>query len=96
MSSTYAAASTLQRGFAGKGAGGAGNWKAFDLCFHHQYDSGPRVCDQDNGRFYPTEIGTVVCDLLVKNFPYIFDIAYTAKLERNSTISKREMRSGPT
>ncbi len=23
----------------------------------------------------------VVCDLLVKNFPYIFDIAYTAKLE---------------
>jgi len=33
------------------------------------------------GRFYPTEIGTVVCDLLVKNFPYIFDIAYTAKLE---------------
>ena len=34
-----------------------------------------------SGRFYPTEIGTVVCDLLVKNFPYIFDIAYTAKLE---------------
>ena len=23
----------------------------------------------------------VVCDLLVKNFPYIFDTAYTAKLE---------------
>jgi DNA topoisomerase-1 len=34
-----------------------------------------------SGRFYPTEIGTVVCDLLVKNFPYIFDVAYTAKLE---------------
>ena len=34
-----------------------------------------------NGRFYPTEIGMVVCDLLVKNFHYIFDIAYTAKLE---------------
>jgi DNA topoisomerase-1 len=33
------------------------------------------------GRFYPTEIGGVVCDLLVKNFPYIFDFAYTAKLE---------------
>ena len=32
-------------------------------------------------RFYPTEIGMVVCDLLVKNFPYIFDTAYTAKLE---------------
>jgi DNA topoisomerase-1 len=33
------------------------------------------------GRFYPTEIGMVVCDLLVENFPYIFDTAYTAKLE---------------
>jgi DNA topoisomerase-1 len=33
------------------------------------------------GRFYPTEIGVVVCDLLVKNFEYIFDMAYTAKLE---------------
>ncbi len=33
------------------------------------------------GRFYPTEIGVVVCDLLVKNFPYIFDTQYTAKLE---------------
>jgi DNA topoisomerase-1 len=34
-----------------------------------------------SGRFFPTEIGMVVCDLLVKNFPYIFDIAYTARLE---------------
>jgi DNA topoisomerase-1 len=33
------------------------------------------------GRFYPTEIGVVVCDLLVKNFEYIFDTKYTAKLE---------------
>src|SRR6202522_697619 len=33
------------------------------------------------GRFYPTEIGVVVCDLLVENFPYIFDTTYTAKLE---------------
>jgi DNA topoisomerase-1 len=34
-----------------------------------------------SGRFYPTEIGMVVCDLLVESFPYIFDTAYTAKLE---------------
>jgi DNA topoisomerase-1 len=34
-----------------------------------------------SGRFYPTEIGMVVCDLLVKNFPYIFDTKYTARLE---------------
>ncbi len=33
------------------------------------------------GRFYPTEIGTVVTNLLVANFPYIFDPQYTAKLE---------------
>jgi DNA topoisomerase-1 len=33
------------------------------------------------GRFYPTEIGVVVCELMVKNFPYIFDTQYTARLE---------------
>jgi len=33
------------------------------------------------GRFVPTEIGTVVTGLLVKNFPYIFDTRYTARLE---------------
>jgi DNA topoisomerase-1 len=33
------------------------------------------------GRFVPTEIGTVVTQLLVKNFPYIFDTQYTARLE---------------
>jgi len=32
-------------------------------------------------KFVPTEIGTVVTKLLVKNFPYIFDPQYTAKLE---------------
>jgi DNA topoisomerase-1 len=33
------------------------------------------------GKFIPTEVGTVVTNLLVKNFPYIFDMKYTAKLE---------------
>jgi len=33
------------------------------------------------GRFYPTEIGVVVCELLVDSFPYIFDTKYTARLE---------------
>ncbi len=32
-------------------------------------------------KFVPTEIGIVVTGLLVKNFPYIFDTAYTATLE---------------
>ncbi len=34
-----------------------------------------------SGKFYPTEVGTVVSDLLVANFPYIFDTEYTARLE---------------
>src|SRR5438046_6212107 len=33
------------------------------------------------GRFFPTEIGLVVTDLLVENFPDIFDVQYTARLE---------------
>ncbi len=33
------------------------------------------------GRFYPTELGIVTSDLLVKNFSEIFDVAYTARME---------------
>ncbi|HEV2379751.1 MAG TPA: type I DNA topoisomerase [Terriglobia bacterium] len=33
------------------------------------------------GRFFPSELGMVVNDLLVKNFSDIFDIAYTARME---------------
>ncbi len=33
------------------------------------------------GKFVPTEIGMVVTELLVKNFPYIFETGYTATLE---------------
>ena len=40
-----------------------------------------KVGGKRNGGFIPTEIGTVVAELLVKNFPYIFDTAYTARLE---------------
>ena len=36
------------------------------------------------GRFYPTEIGMVVCDLLVESFPYIFDTQYTAQAGRGT------------
>jgi len=32
-------------------------------------------------KLVPTEIGMVVTDLLVKNFPYIFETGYTAQLE---------------
>ncbi len=33
------------------------------------------------GRFYPTELGMITSDLLVKNFSEIFDVAYTARME---------------
>ena len=37
--------------------------------------------NKHQGRFFPTELGMVVSDLLVKNFKDIFDIAYTARME---------------
>jgi DNA topoisomerase-1 len=36
---------------------------------------------KQQGRFYPTELGMVVCEMLVKNFSDIFDVAYTARME---------------
>lgn len=33
-------------------------------------------------RFFPTEMGTIVNDVLVKNFPEIVDIDFTAKMEK--------------
>ena len=37
--------------------------------------------DKQQGRFYPTDLGMVVAELLVKNFSDIFDVAYTARME---------------
>jgi DNA topoisomerase-1 len=37
--------------------------------------------EKQQGRFYPTELGMLVSDLLVKNFSDIFDVAYTARME---------------
>jgi DNA topoisomerase I len=36
---------------------------------------------RDQGKFRPTELGTVVTDMLVKHFEDIFDIQYTARME---------------
>ncbi|MFH1612575.1 MAG: type I DNA topoisomerase [bacterium] len=38
---------------------------------------------KEKGKFYPTELGIVVNDILVKNFPKILDIAFTAHLEED-------------
>ncbi|MBN2282592.1 MAG: type I DNA topoisomerase [Deltaproteobacteria bacterium] len=35
----------------------------------------------DKGRFYPTELGTIVNELLVSNFPRILDVGFTAAME---------------
>src|SRR5208337_3734227 len=37
--------------------------------------------EKNQGRFYPTELGMLVNDMLIKNFTDIFDIAYTARME---------------
>ena len=36
---------------------------------------------KDSGRFYPTELGVLINDLLVKSFPDILDVEFTANLE---------------
>jgi DNA topoisomerase-1 len=35
----------------------------------------------DKGKFFPTELGVVVTELLVKSFPTVLDIAFTADME---------------
>ncbi len=39
------------------------------------------VAKNENKRFYPTETGKMVCDILIKHFPRIVDIDFTAKME---------------
>ncbi len=36
---------------------------------------------KQGGRFFPTELGMVVTDLLIENFDDIFDVTYTARME---------------
>lgn len=36
---------------------------------------------KDGGKFAPTDIGEVVCDMLVQSFSDLFDVKYTARLE---------------
>ena len=37
--------------------------------------------EKHKGRFYPTQLGMLVSDMLVKNFSDIFEVAYTARME---------------
>lgn len=38
-------------------------------------------CSKDGGRFFLTELGNLVLELLLKNFPNILDYEFTAKME---------------
>ena len=40
------------------------------------------VAENDQRRFFPSEMGIIVNDVLVKNFPEIVDIDFTAKMEK--------------
>ncbi|OGZ65233.1 MAG: DNA topoisomerase I [Candidatus Staskawiczbacteria bacterium RIFCSPHIGHO2_02_FULL_43_16] len=40
------------------------------------------IIKNEQKRFAPTEMGTIVTDMLVKNFPQIVDIEFTAKMEK--------------
>ena len=40
------------------------------------------IAKNEQKRFFPTEMGTIVTDMLVKNFPEIVDIEFTAKMEK--------------
>jgi DNA topoisomerase-1 len=49
------------------------------------------------GKFFPTEIGMVVTDLLVRTSRTIFDYQFTARMEEELDESRRRLRrSGPT
>jgi DNA topoisomerase-1 len=39
------------------------------------------VAKKEKGRLYPTELGCLVTDLLVENFPDILDVQFTAQME---------------
>jgi len=40
------------------------------------------ITKDDKRRFYPTEIGNVVNDILIKHFPKIVDVDFTAEMEK--------------
>lgn len=40
------------------------------------------VAENDQKRLFPSEMGTIVNDVLVKNFPEIVDVDFTAKMEK--------------
>jgi len=45
--------------------------------------SGKEYVSVEKGRFRPTELGFLVTDLLVKNFPDVMDTTFTAQMENN-------------
>ena len=78
----YPAAAALQRGEPGKGRlrrSGIGRPSTYASIINtiQERDYVKKLA----AKLVPTEIGMVVTELLVKNFPYIFETGYTAQLE---------------
>jgi DNA topoisomerase-1 len=67
---------TLVKALEEKGIGRPSTYATI-LSIIQNRDYGEKV----QGRFYPTELGMLVSDLLVENFSDIFDVAYTARME---------------
>jgi DNA topoisomerase-1 len=42
-----------------------------------------KYVDKEEGKFRPTHLGLLVNDLLVKNFPRVMDVAFTAQMEES-------------
>jgi len=62
------------------------NWRrtaspAEYLCSDPEYNPGQRICPAGKRAVYPTDLGSIVTELLVKNFPQVLDVAFTASLE---------------
>ncbi|PKN76365.1 MAG: type I DNA topoisomerase [Deltaproteobacteria bacterium HGW-Deltaproteobacteria-10] len=52
---------------------------------------------REKGKFFPTELGMIVTELLVKNFPTVLDMAFTADMENKlDMIEGGESKRGKT
>ena len=78
----HRAAAALQRGVAGQDAGKGRHRPAQHLCDDHRTRSrNAQYVEVKERRFYATELGMKVTDLLVKHFPKVMDLTFTRSME---------------
>ena len=92
-----AAAAALQRGVAGQGAGEGRHRPAQHLRHDHQQDHQKRgYVEQKERRFFATEIGKMVTDLLVEHFPKVMDLKFTSAHGGGARRDRDEARRATT